>query len=150
MKRMGRWIGGVLLLLLGIAGDLHAQDAALHDALRGSVETLARAWTSGNLDGAASQFARGGVSLKLDGPVRTSVAPRQAQAALREFFRGYEGGEIRIVRAALVAGSPDRGFAEVRWSPPAAGGTPPVERGLFLGFLLEGEVWRVDELRHLP
>jgi len=150
MKRMWWGVWGALILLLGAGGELRAQDAALHDALRGTVETLAQAWSNGNLDGAAAHFSRTGVSLKLDGPVRTSVAPRQAQAALREFFRGYEGGDVRVIRAALVAGSPDRGFAEIRWSPPATGGAPSVERGLFLGFLFDSEVWRVDELRHLP
>jgi hypothetical protein len=129
---------------------LHAQQPPESTTLTGAVEGLARAWSRGNADGVATHFARGGVSLKLDGPVRASVAPRQASAALRDFFRGYEGGEIRVVRAAPLAGTPDRGFAEIRWAAPVSGTSQSVQRSLFLGLFFDGEVWRVDELRLLP
>lgn len=129
---------------------LQAQQPPESPTLMGAVEGLARAWSRGNADGVATHFARGGVSLKLDGPVRASVAPRQASAALRDFFRGYEGGQIHVVRAAPLAGTPDRGFAEIRWAAPISGTPQSVQRSLFLGLFFDGEAWRVDELRLLP
>lgn len=129
---------------------LHAQQPSDPPTLMGAVEGLARAWSRGSADGVATHFARTGVSLKLDGPVRNSVAPRQASAALRDFFRGYEGGEIQVVRAAPLAGTPDRGFAEIRWAAPVSSTSQSVQRSLFLGLFFDGESWRVDELRLLP
>jgi hypothetical protein len=136
--------------LMGVGVTLEAQEPPGNPALAGAVEGLARAWAQGNAEGVAAHFARGGVSLKLDGPVRASVAPRQASAALRDFFRSYEGGEIQVVRAAPLAGTPDRGFAEIRWAAPVSGTSQAVQRSLFLGLFFDGETWRVDELRLLP
>jgi len=136
--------------LMGVGTPLEAQEPPATPALTGAVEGLAQAWARGNAEGVAAHFARGGVSLKLDGPVRASVAPRQASAALRDFFRSYEGGEIQVVRAAPLAGTPDRGFAEIRWAVPVSGTSQAVQRSLFLGLFFDGEIWRVDELRLLP
>jgi hypothetical protein len=136
--------------IMGVGALLEAQEPPGNPALAGAVEGLARAWARGNAEGVAAHFARGGVSLKLDGPVRASVAPRQASAALRDFFRSYEGGEIQVVRAAPLAGTPDRGFAEIRWAAPVSGTSQAVQRSLFLGLFFDGETWRVDELRLLP
>ncbi len=135
---------------LAASFSLSAQVPEENTELRSAVDGLARAWARGNADGVANHFARGGLSLKLDGPVRASVAPRQASAALRDFFRSYEGGEIQVVRAAPLAGTPDRGFAEIRWSAPVSGTSQSVQRSLFLGLFFDGESWRVDELRLLP
>ena len=140
----------VVVGLMGLGTTLEAQEPPATPALTGAVEGLAHAWARGNAEGVAAHFARGGVSLKLDGPVRASVAPRQASAALRDFFRSYEGGEIQVVRAAPLAGTPDRGFAEIRWAVPASGTSQAVQRSLFLGLFFDGEIWRVDELRLLP
>ena len=139
-----------ILDLLGAGVSLHAQEPREDPALMGAVEDLTRAWARGNAEGVAAHFAPGGVSLKLDGPVRASVAPRQASAALREFFRSYEGGGIRLVRAAPLVGTPDRGFAEILWAAPVSGTSQSVQRSLFLGLFFDGELWRVDELRLLP
>jgi hypothetical protein len=136
--------------IMGGGSTLQAQEPPGNPELAGAVEGLARAWARGNAEGVAAHFARGGVSLKLDGPVRASVAPRQASAALRDFFRSYEGGEIQVVRAAPLAGTPDRGFAEIRWAAPVSGTSQAVQRSLFLGLFFDGETWRVDELRLLP
>ncbi len=136
--------------LVGVGTTLEAQEPPGNPVLTGAVEGLAQAWARGNAEGVAAHFARGGVSLKLDGPVRASVAPRQASAALRDFFRSYEGGEIQVVRAAPLAGTPDRGFAEIRWAAPVSGTSQAVQRSLFLGLFFDGETWRVDELRLLP
>jgi hypothetical protein len=145
----GRLLLPVLALLVGVV-HLPAQQRPQGAELAVAVEGLARAWARGNADGVAAHFSRGGVSLKLDGPVRTSVAPRQASAALRDFFRAFDGGEIRVVRAAPLAGTSDRGFAEIRWSAPVTGTGQPIQRSLFLGLVFDGERWRVDELRLLP
>jgi hypothetical protein len=142
----GTGTGVSLVATFSLAAQVPEESAGL----RSAVEGLAQAWARGNADGVANHFARGGLSLKLDGPVRASVAPRQASAALRDFFRSYEGGEIQVVRAAPLAGTPDRGFAEIRWSAPVSGTSQSVQRSLFLGLVFDGETWRVDELRLLP
>ena len=139
-----------ILDLLGAGVTLRAQEPHEDHALVGVVEDLTRAWARGNAEGVAAHFAPEGVSLKLDGPVRASVAPRQASAALREFFRSHEGGGIRLVRAAPLVGTPDRGFAEILWAAPVSGTSQSVQRSLFLGLFFDGELWRVDELRLLP
>ena len=104
----------------------------------------------GNVDQMARLLSEDGIRLRLQGLDRSALSVRQAQAALRDFFRGYEPGAAHLVRAAPVAGSPGRGFAEVRWQTRVAGTSHPAVHSVFLGLVRGEDGWRVDELRLLP
>jgi hypothetical protein len=111
---------------------------------------FARAWGNGDVDQVMRLLSSRGIRLRLEGMDRNALSARQANAALRDFLRGHEPGEVGLVRAAPVAGTPGRGFAELRWQTRVAGTSHAVVRSLFLGLVLEGGDWRVDELRLLP
>jgi hypothetical protein len=104
----------------------------------------------GDVDQMARLLSEEGIRLRLQGLDRSALSVRQAQAALRDFLRGYETGAAHMVRAAPVAGSPGRGFAEVRWQTRVAGTSHPAVHSVFLGLVRGEEGWRVDELRLLP
>jgi hypothetical protein len=128
-------------------------DAASPDLtseLEQAARRFAQAWAHGDVDQVVQLLSSRGIRLRLEGMDRNALAPRQAIAALRDFLRGHEPGAVSLVRAAPVAGTPGRGFAELRWRTRVAGTSHEVVRSLFLGMVLEGGDWRVDELRLLP
>jgi hypothetical protein len=124
------------------------------DATASEIEEMARRFAVALGQGNAEQLTRylseGGIRLRLQGLDRSALSVRQANAALREFLRGYEAGQVQMVRAAPVAGSPGRGFAELRWQTRVSGTSHPAVHSVFLGLVQEEGAWRVDELRLLP
>jgi len=124
------------------------------DAPRSEIEDMARRFAAALGQGNAEQLTRylseRGIRLRLQGLDRSALSVRQANAALRDFLRGYEVGNVQVVRAAPVVGSPGRGFAELRWQTRVAGTSHPAVHSVFLGLVEEGGAWRVDELRLLP
>ncbi len=163
--RLGRvLLGGLVLWVLwplaaearpevSVALATPSADAAMEMQLT-ELEVVAARFTAalgqGNLDQMARLLSEDGIRLRLQGLDRSALSVRQAQAALRDFFRGYEPGAAHLVRAAPVAGSPGRGFAEVRWQTRVAGTSHPAIHSVFLGLVRGEDGWRVDELRLLP
>jgi len=98
-------------------------------------------------DGLGEILASSGIRLQLDGTAHTGLSSRQALASLRDFLRGFQESEAYVTRAAPVAGSGERGFAEITWTARIAGTSQEIRRTLFLGFYREQGEWRVDEVR---
>lgn len=157
-------VGGIALWVMGPLGaeahpgvsmgfSLPAQGTAA-ETQPTDLERVATRFTAALEQGDVDQMARlmsdDGIRLRLQGLDRSALSVRQAQAALRDFLRGYEPGAAHLVRAAPVAGSPGRGFAEVRWQTRVAGTSHPAVHSVFLGLVQGEEGWRVDELRLLP
>lgn len=115
-----------------------------------TANAFAQAWALGDVDEVAEHLSQGGILLRLDGPARAALPARQAFAALREHLRGYDEGTVLVARTAPVAGNPDRGFAELRWSARVSGTSHRVERSVYLGLVRHGERWRVSEIRLIP
>jgi len=129
-----------------LVGDtIHAAGNALEEV---ALE-FAGALASGSGDRLASVFASGGIRLHLGDQGHVGLSSRQAVASIREFLRGYEGGQAVVTRAARIEGSPDRGFAEVLWSGRVSGTSQGVRRTLFVGLMRDAGQWRVDEVRFL-
>jgi hypothetical protein len=134
----------------GAPGILPMAPAEVQDELQRAAERFARAWSEGQFDEVTALLSGRGIRLRLEELDRSALSTRQAAAALRDFLRGFEGGEVTVVRAAPVAGSPGRGFAELSWLTRIVGTSDVLTRSVFLGMSLEGSGWRVDELRLLP
>lgn len=115
------------------------------------VRSFALDWGGqGTADQVLRHLSTSGVRLGLDGMERAAVPARQAAIALRDLRRAYETARAEVVRAAPVAGSPGRGFAELRWTTQTAGTAQSVVRSVYVGLVLEGGTWRIDEIRILP
>ncbi len=100
-------------------------------------------------EGLAEWMGSEGIRLHLEGTSHAGLSARQAVASLREFLRAYDHRSTVVTRAAPVEDSPDRGFAEVRWSARVSGTSQEIERTLFLGLYRDSERWWVDEVRLL-
>ena len=111
---------------------------------------LARAWGAGDADQIARLFSRQGIHLRLGGLDRASLSVRLAEAAIRDFLRGFEQGSVQLVRTAPLAGQPQRGFAEFRWQTRVPGTSNALTQFIFMGLSLEDGGWRVNEVRILP
>lgn len=124
---------------------------AAQDPLERAALAFARAWAEGAGAGKGPLMVDEGVRLQLEGASHRRLSSRQASAALRDFLRHYEEGEVTVVRAAPVAGSADRGFAEIRWTARVRGTAHRVNRTIFVGFVrVEPDRWMADEVRVLP
>jgi hypothetical protein len=110
---------------------------------------FAQAWGAGDAVGLGRTLNSAGIRLHLPGEEHMLIQPRQAQAALRSFMERYPGGDARVTRVSLSGGDPRMGFAEIRWRARAQGVGDPSTFTLFVAFSLEGEVWRVTEIRVL-
>lgn len=128
-------------------GTLAAQDPG---RLASTARVLARSWAGGSDRAVARHLAQGRINLHLEGGVSASLPTRQAVAVIRDYLRGYDAGEVELARVALVEGSRDRGFAELRWSARRSGTSQTLVRTVFLGFRYDGGDWTVDEVRVLP
>ncbi|MEX0856076.1 MAG: hypothetical protein WD056_00775 [Gemmatimonadota bacterium] len=117
--------------------------------LEAATMEFARGFSDPSGDRLGAILAIGGIRLHIEDTGHAGLSSRQAVAAIREFLRGYDGGGVVVLRAALVEGSPSRGFAELRWSARMAGTSQEIRRTLFLGLYQESGDWRVDEVRLL-
>lgn len=122
----------------------------LSDELQEVAERFGEALRQGNAESLTRLFSESGIRLRLEGLDRSALSVRQVNAALRDFLRAYQPGQVRLVRAAPVEGNPGRGFAQLHWETRVVGTSHPVVHAVFLGLVREGESWRVDEFRLLP
>ncbi len=136
-----------LLLPVLPTQSLHAQSAP---ELSSAARELALAWAGQGDRSVSSHLTNGQVILHLEGNVAAALPNRQAATVLREYLRVYDRAEVELVRAALVEGSRDRGFAEIRWSARRAGTSQPISRTVFLGLRQEADRWTIEEVRVLP
>jgi hypothetical protein len=153
---------GLLVLLLALpesalsqttgrsgAGAGAGADATQPTDIAEAGARLGRAWASGDMDQFSRYLSRQGIYLRLGGFDRASLSARLAEAALRDFLRGFEQGQVQLVRTVLLAGQP-RGFAEFRWQTRVPGTSHAMTQFIFMGLTLEEGSWRVSELRILP
>lgn len=118
--------------------------------LESAAVAFARALSNPSGDVLAALLVPSGIRLQLGGTDHGGLSARQASASLREFLHQYEAGSAVVGRAVPVDGSPVGGFAEVLWSGRMPGTSQAIRRTLFVGFVMQGETWRVDEVRLLP
>jgi hypothetical protein len=119
-------------------------------ALEAETGRFAQAWASGDAQALGRVLNPAGIRLHLPGEEHMLIQPRQAQAALRAFLSRYPGGDARVTRVSAAGGDSRKGFAEIRWRTRSQGINEAVMFTLFVAFSLDGEVWRVTELRVLP
>ena len=110
---------------------------------------VAQAWQEGDPGALVRVMRPSGIRLHLGEEEHASLAPRQVQAALRDFMARYSSGEVGIMRVALAGGDPSKGFTDIRWRTVASRGSETVTFTLFVAFALEGEAWQITEIRVL-
>ncbi|MSR22931.1 MAG: hypothetical protein EXR92_05210 [Gemmatimonadetes bacterium] len=124
------------------------------DVVSNPLEAAALAFAQALFDasggGMTAILAPAGIRLQLGGAAHVGLSSRQTVASLRDFLREYEGVRTAVTQAGLVAGSSDRGFAEIHWSARVAGTSEAIRRTLFVGLVGGDGGWRVDEVRFLP
>jgi hypothetical protein len=129
------------LLLLAGGRPVRAQD------LGQTLERLAAAWHRGEASAITALAARAGVSVDVDGRSVGPLPQRQAAAVLRRVFEERESVGVRTSMSRVVGGSPSRAFGEIAWTTRARGTTIPERATLFVAFVLEGDRWRITEIR---
>ena len=113
------------------------------------VDRLTQAWNRADAGAIASFASREGVSIEIGGMRVGSLPARQVGAALRRLFDCCETLAARSASPKIVGGSPKRAFVEITWTTRARGTTVPERSTVFLGLSLEGDRWRVTEIRHI-
>lgn len=141
MRRLFTFV--IALFAIAPAAAASAQDL---DPL---VQRVTSAWKRSDASAIASFISGDGVSLEIGGARVGPLPPRQAAAALRKLFDSVETVSVHSGMAKLVSGAPKRAFVEINWTTRARGTTVPQRSTIFIALVLEGDRWRVTEIRHL-
>ena len=140
-----------LLAALVLPRDSVTSAVASSTVQEPSLATVAAAvagyWSQRDADGLARVLSPGGVALHLFDESHPAAGVRQARAALSDLLG--RGGGARVTRAEDLGGAPRRGLAELGWEVTAPGSPAALRYVIFLGFVVEGEAWRISEIRVL-
>lgn len=134
------------LLLLGAASPALSQERELSVAL----ERLATSWARGDAVAVASFAAKAGVSFERERAGSGPLAQRQVVALLRRLFEERETLQVRLGMVHVVSETPPHAFGELSWVHRARGTTMPESATVFLGWVREGDAWRLNQIRLLP
>lgn len=143
----------ILMLALGIGVSGLPLELPLGLSAQNTLEEeaalFARAWTEKDAAELRARMVPTGIRLHLPDEEHLLIRPRQAQAALEEFLKGYADGEVLLSRVSTTGDEGQRGFAEIRWQTTSPGLSEAVTFTVFLGFSLNDERWTVTEIRVL-
>jgi ketosteroid isomerase-like protein len=146
MRRMARtiWLAAALALAGPLVGN---SSAAAQSSLSSVAGSVASAWAQGDADAVARLISPGGVALHLLDQSQPAAGVRQARAALAELMG--RRGSARLMKVEELGGAPARGFAELQWEVTEPGSPEGLRYVVFLGFVAEGDGWRIAEIRVL-
>lgn len=130
-----------------LAGPASAQQTDNLDRLLNEFTAL---WYVGDAGGLVELGARRGVEIELQGQSLGALNGRRAAAALRHLFSAQETVDVRPGTASRVAGADNRAFVEMIWVVRPAGAHLSENTLVFIGFVREGDRWKVSQIRILP
>lgn len=133
-----------------VPGDtVDVMEEVLTQGLEEVAGAFARAWARGEIDRVTAHLAPDRIQLQFGASRHSGLTRRQASATVRDLLRNQEGGSFRILRLSEVGGTPNRGFAEVKWGSVPRGTTQRVTHTVYVGFLQADGRWWVSEIRVL-
>ncbi|MBW3535452.1 MAG: hypothetical protein KY453_09600 [Gemmatimonadetes bacterium] len=145
MRRgQGRILRFLAVLALASPAALSAQGRV---PLQDVATAVAAYWAEGDAAGLASLVSDAGARLHLEGERHPALPPRQVRATLEDMFGDVRRGSVSVERAEQMDGSPPRGWAELRWDTVPPGMAEPVAHRVFIGFMEDGDRWRIAEIR---
>lgn len=139
------WVAGLAAQSLLLPGAARAQDGTLGQAVR----AFTRAWVERDFDAIASSIAVAGLHVTLEGRDYHALESRQAVVTLRDFLDGRVESTLDVRRVSDLGGSPRRGFSDLAWSAVDERSGEQLRRTVFVSFVREDDVWRLEDLRVL-
>ena len=112
------------------------------------VARFVQAWGARDT-GALQSLLASSVHLEVEGQDYLGVPPRQAAASVDRLLRRFDPRRPSVMRHGDLGEADGRGFAELSWSPTAAGTSQPADFVIFLGLRRSEDGWRITELRIL-
>jgi hypothetical protein len=132
------------LLALFVAAGF---DRAAAQRVEPVLEQFVSYWARGDEGAIAALATRDGIQLDIDRKAMGPLAARQAAALLRRLFDDHETINVRLMNSRSLDGQPKRAFGEISWMMRPRGTTIPDKTSVFVGLILEGENWRITEIR---
>ena len=115
--------------------------------IRPAAQRIANAWQRADVGVIADQVARSGLSLDFGGQRVGPVAGRQATTMLRRVFEERETMSVRVGSVKEMEGKTRRGYVEVSWTTRARGTSIPDTTTVLFSLELDGDQWRITEIR---
>ncbi len=138
-----------LALLLGMGTLAQPLSAQQPDDLDRLLNELTALWHVGDAGGLVELGAAKGLEIEFQGYAIGPLAGRRAAAALRHLFAAQQTVDVRTGRPSRVAGADNRAFVEMIWIVRPAGAQMSESTTVFLGFVREGNRWKVSQIRIL-
>ena len=113
------------------------------------VEIIAFAWSHGDVRTVVAMGAREGIQFETRDGRMGPLGDRQASAVLRRLFGDRETVATRPGMVQMVGGSPRRAFGEITWIARAPDTTQSEKMTVLLELVLEGDRWRITQIRML-
>lgn len=135
---------------LGLALLASPVTAQQPDELDRLMDTLTILWQRGDAAGLVELGAGAGLDLDVEGHPMGPLTGRRAAAALRHVFAAQQTVGVRSARPSRVAGTDDRAFVELVWEVRPVGAPMRERSTVFIGFVREGDRWRISQIRILP
>ncbi|MEX2282018.1 MAG: hypothetical protein WEE89_06005 [Gemmatimonadota bacterium] len=136
-----RYLALTLFFVAGLA------DSAAAQKFEPVLERFVSYWARGDEDGIAALATRQGIQLDFNRKEMGPLAGRQAAALLRRLFEDHETINVRLMTSRSLDSQPKRAFGEISWMMTPRGTTIPEKTSVFVGLILEGENWRITEIR---
>lgn len=114
------------------------------------VDIISYAWSHGDSRAIVSMSAREGIVIETPDGRGGPLGARQASAVLRRVFDERKTVTLRQGMTQIVGGTPRRAFAEITWIARAPDTTESERYTIYLELVLEGERWRITQIRMLP
>ena len=134
----------ILMLVLMKASSAHAQ------RLDDIVGIIAFAWSHGDARTVVAMGAREGIQFETRDGRMGPLGDRQAAAVLRRLFSDRQTVATRPGMIQMVGGTPQRAFGEITWITRAPDTTQSERLTVLLELVLEGDRWRITQIRMLP
>lgn len=135
----------VSLLLVGSPSS-----AQQPDDLSRLMDTFSALWQRGDAGRLAELSAGSGVELEVQGHAMGPLTGRRTAAALRHLFGAQQTVAVRSGEPSRIPGADHLAFGELTWEVRAVGARMTERSTVFIGFVREGETWKISQIRILP
>lgn len=144
MRSIRQAVPLLLILVLMKTSAAHAQ------RLDDIVEIIAFAWSHADARTVVAMAAREGIQFETRHGRMGPLGSRQSFAVLRRVFSDRETVSTRPGMVQMVGGTPRRAFGEITWITRAPDTTQSESLTILFELVLEGDRWRITQIRMLP
>jgi len=144
------FLAALFVTFLVLPAESSAQTPMADRSLEDFVQRVSVFWADADVSSLLELLPADNLLILDTGSGIENANSRHAAAALRALFSESETVAARPVRVTIASTVPARGFGELSWTFRARGSRGEQSRSVYVAAAVEGEAWRITELRLMP